>query len=503
MADGRPGPHPLPQRREGWTRPKHTASISDLHITDVEPVDPNRPLWRRHKHRDVTGDPRLIALLGHLRELSSGQPIELVLNGDVFDFDGVAAVPDPAPFPVSWLERARGLYPEEAKSAWKMRRILGDHPELVDALRTWLRDGNTMVFVIGNHDLELHWPAVQSELREALAPPDPDALTVNEFYLVSGEDTLFTHGNQLDPYCVCPDPMHPLIEHDGRRRIRMPFGCLAGKLMLNGMGLFNPYDDANFIRPFGEYLKFFFQYVARYQPHIVWSWLWSAAVTLVVAVDDGSRAPVRDPATLAQREASAARRARTTPSTLRALREIAEHSAVLRPWRVARELWLDRAFGLLLVVILAFQLFSAAHFLTGVGAGWAAVIFLALLPPFLFYARKVRSEVADMEARIRARLGALAEAARVKRVVMGHTHRAMHESVGDVEYFNTGHWAPAYSDVHCTRPVGIQGFVWLRPVGRRREAELRRFSDGRSTVIAPPEAVATAPPGDVVAAHAG
>lgn len=503
MGDERPDPHPLPPRREARPRPRFTAGISDLHISDVEPVHPDRPLWRRHKQAEVGGDARLVAFLAHLRELSGGQPVELVLNGDVFDFDGVAAVPDDPPFPVSWLERARGLHPEEPKSAWKMRRILDHHPAVVAALRAWLAEGNTLVFVVGNHDLELHWPQVQRELRHALAPPHPDALTICEFFVVSGEDTLFTHGNQLDPYCVCPDPLHPLVESDGRRRVRLPFGSLAGKLMLNGMGLFNPYDDANFIRPLREYLRFFVTQLVRYQPLIAWDWLWSAAATLVLALDDGWRPAVRDPARLAHRENSAARRSRTTPATLRALREVSAHPAVFQPWRVARELWLDRALGLLMVGVLAFQLFSALHLLTGAGAVWAAVIFIALLPPFFFYAARVRSEVADMEGRIRAALPALARAARVKRVVMGHTHRAMHERIGDVDYFNTGHWAAAFSDAECTRPVGIQGFAWLRPVGRRREAELRRFIDGKSVVIAPPEAVATPAPPDRVTARAG
>jgi UDP-2,3-diacylglucosamine pyrophosphatase LpxH len=190
-----------------------TVVLSDLHLSDVEAPDPRWPLWRRHKHPDLLQDGRLVRFLDHVRTLAPGR-IELVLNGDVFDFDSIKAVPERPPFPVGWLERQRGLAPEQPKSAWKMRRILADHVELVGALGDFVAAGNELVLVIGNHDLELHWPAVQAEIRSALRLPPSDHARVRfcEWFTISGGDTLVTHGNQLDPYCVCQDPLHPLIE---------------------------------------------------------------------------------------------------------------------------------------------------------------------------------------------------------------------------------------------------------------------------------------------------
>jgi hypothetical protein len=66
----------------------------------------------------------LLALLQHLRAEAGAARVELILAGDTFDFDTIVAIPEPAPFPVSWLERMRGLNAEEPKSTWKMRRIL-------------------------------------------------------------------------------------------------------------------------------------------------------------------------------------------------------------------------------------------------------------------------------------------------------------------------------------------------------------------------------------------
>ncbi len=485
-------PNDLPDRAERRAVPRrgpvHTAVISDLHLSDIEPPDPRRPAWRRYKHADVVDDGPLLRLLAHLRELSSGQPVELVLAGDIFDFDTVIRAPDPSPFPLSWLERCRGMVPEEARSAWKMGRILADHPALVRALTRWMEDGNFLVFIIGNHDLELHWPAVQAELRAALAPPRHDALTVCEFFRVCGGDTLVMHGNQLDAYCVCHDPLHPFIEVKGRLRVRLPFGNVAGKLMMNGMGLFNPHVETSFIRPFTEYVTFFFRYVARQQPFLAWTWFWTAIATLWVSVDEGLRPALRDPARLEERVRDAARRARSTPSMVRALRDVAVHPAVFSPLKVARELWLDRVALLFLLVVVVFQFSTALHWMSGVGPGWAVALFLALLPFYVAYARSCRSEVGDTEATIEQRIGELAGIARVSRVVMGHTHRAAVRRHDGVDFLNTGHWSPAYDDVECTIKVGRNGFAWIYPGQTARESELRVFDGEGSAALPAPSA---------------
>jgi hypothetical protein len=43
------------------------------------------------------------------------------------------------------------------------------HSEGFDALAEWLVQGNSLVIVKGNHDLEWYWPGVRNYLRRALA----------------------------------------------------------------------------------------------------------------------------------------------------------------------------------------------------------------------------------------------------------------------------------------------------------------------------------------------
>ena len=250
-------------RSESW-RGLHTVVLSDVHLADAEIPPPDNPLWKRYKHPDLFVDGSLKRLLEELQRQIDG-PIELVLNGDLFDFDSVMVIPESPDFPVSWLERRRGLNAQEPKSRFKIRRILQDHPMFVQALRAFLLEGHRVVFVIGNHDIELHWPSVQKEIRDHFDLPEDLRRNVSfaEWFYISGGDTLIEHGSQYDAYCLCSNPIFPLIRKGSKRSVRLPFGNLAGRYMTNGMGLFNPHVESSFIMSLREYLIFFFKHLIR------------------------------------------------------------------------------------------------------------------------------------------------------------------------------------------------------------------------------------------------
>ncbi len=471
--------------------PRHSFVVSDLHLADAEAEDPRRPLWRRYKLREHFPDASLRRFLAHARALSGGEPMELVLNGDIFDFDCVVATPNRVEarelgFSVGWLERARGLGAERAKSLWKMQRILSQHPEFIADLRDHVLAGNRLVYVIGNHDLEMHWPEVQQAFIDALdLPPDQDwDVRVCEWFYRSEGDTLITHGNQLDPYCLCHDPLRPFTEVRGKRRVRLPFGDLAGKYLSNGIGWFNPHVADTFVRSVWEWVTFFYKVIARQQPLILLTWLWSAMAALVVSLRDGTLPPVDDPLQFEDRLTRLAAKAQATAGMTLALQSVDAHPAVFRPWKVMRELWLDRAFLLALIGWGSFQVIAGLNLFAEISAWWIVLVLSVLLVPFFFYARAVDSDVSEVEAMIRARTPTLAAISRCRRVVMGHTHGARFDLLGPVEYLNTGHWAPGFHDLECTRRHGLRAFAWIRPdPSGPRKAELRDWQDPGSVAL--------------------
>ncbi len=475
----------------------HTFVVSDIHLSDSQPLEPRRPLWKRYKGRDLFIDDAFSRFLVAARELAGadenagavGPPIELVLNGDIFDFDSVMAMPSDPAFDINWLERRRGLDPEEPKSVYKMSVILAEHPVFVEALRSFLNDGHRVVFVIGNHDAELNWPSVQAKIRSAILPEGESGdLRFCEWFYLSERDTLIEHGHQYDSYCVCPNPVHPLIHVRGHDRVRLPFGNLAGKYMLNGMGLFNPHVESTFIRPAWGYAKFFVRYVIRTQPLLVWSWFWSAMATLVVSLHEGFLPALRDPFSLEERVDGIAERANVAPRIVRGMQTMHVHPAVFNPLSILRELWLDRAILFAMLILGTFQLFSFLNVLVNISLWWWGLLFALFMPPFVFYARTVNSNVNKYATGLRQYVAKTARLTHVKRAIMGHTHEECHRDIAGVEFLNTGTWSPAYEDVACTAPFGRKCFAWLRPTDHGRVAELREWQDPGSVVI-PPEDV--------------
>lgn len=443
----------------------HTAIISDLHICEAEPVNKKFPLWKKYKTRDFFFDEAFAEFLNHIVGMAGGKQVELVLNGDIFDFDSVLSLPLDAPFRVDWLERKRGLNSEEEKSIFKMAQILSDHPEWVKALRDFLISGNRAIFIIGNHDLELHWPGVQEKLIEHLKLPEPTRENVRfcEWFYVSNGDTFIEHGNQQDPYCRCLDPVSPFVLQYNKMEIRLPFGNIACRYMINGMGFFNPHVDTNYVMSLGQYLRFFVRYMARAQPLIIWTWFWGAFLTLVKSISDSLLPALRDPLRTEDRIDEVAKKANATPRMVRELRELFAHPATHRPTVVARELWLDRAFLILLTLLALLEVFLFIKRVYDISFFWMFIPILLLMPFFLFYSRTIRSNVTqykEPQDDILAMTGAITKTGRV---VYGHTHIVRHEIIGAIEHLNPGSWSPAFLDVECKKPIGQKTFVWIQP----------------------------------------
>lgn len=465
-----------------FSQAKFTAVISDLHLCEAEPVNKRFPLWKKYKTRQFFFDSAFRDYLDHIVGMAEGGEVELVLNGDIFDFDSVLALPDDAAFRISWLERKRGLNSEEEKSVFKFGRILDDHHEWIAALRWFVQCGHRVVFVIGNHDLELHWPAVKELLFERLQLPEPfrDNVRFCEWFYVSNGDTFIEHGNQQDPYCLCIDPLSPFILQYNKMEIRLPFGNIACRYMINGMGFFNPHVDSNFVMSAAQYVKFFFTYMLRAQPLLLWTWLWGAFLTMVRSVADTLLPSLKDPLRMEDRIEEVAKKANATPRMVRELRELFAHPATRRPIIIARELWLDRAFLVLITLIALLEGFLFIKQVYDLSFFWMFIPILVFVPFFIFYSRAIRSNVAQYKQPQDDILAMTGKITKTNRVIYGHTHHVRHEIIGAVEHLNSGSWSPAFLDVECTKPTGQKTFIWIQPsVEGGREARIFHF-DGRA-----------------------
>jgi UDP-2,3-diacylglucosamine pyrophosphatase LpxH len=462
----------------------YTAIISDLHLTDSEPprhkVKSRHPLWKKFKTKEFYIDDPLSRFLDHIQKEAAGNEVELVLNGDIFDFDSVMSLPEKPVYKVNWLETRRGLFPRQEKSLFKIKIILEEHKLFTDSLRNFMNNGHKVIIIPGNHDVELHFPEVQSYIRDVfnLAEDKKNNLVFTSWFYISNKDTLIEHGHQQDPYCICENPLNPFLLDYNELSVRLPFGNVACRYMMNGLGLFNPHVEKNYIMSVPEYINFFLKYLITAQPLIIWTWLWGSVATLWHVTIDRFATPFKGDISQEVRVNNAAISSQATPSMVRQLQELFVVPATNNPILIAKELWLDRLFLILFSFLVMFNVVSMISDYMQISLFWVFLPFALFIPFFLFYARSVTSLVSEYKEPSEVLLSRQSEITGVKRIVYGHTHIARHEYYGHVEHLNSGTWSPAFTDVECTLTYERNHYVWIAPSAQNpniRKAELKQY----------------------------
>lgn len=215
--------------------------LSDLHISAGNPPGEYSP------YEDFHYD---LALEEFLDYYSSGAfrsiPVELILNGDIFD-----------PLKVS----VNGLFPDRISNAIaleKMGRCLNGHPVVVRALRRFLsRKGKSITYIMGNHDLEIAYLSVQELVRTVLCAGNAGApiqfRVFDPFYDLPG-GVRVCHGNQFE--ALNRVDLHRLfITRGGQEPIlNLPWGSIFLLKVLVPIKEKRPY--INLVHPFSRYFSF-------------------------------------------------------------------------------------------------------------------------------------------------------------------------------------------------------------------------------------------------------
>ncbi|MBL9111902.1 MAG: metallophosphoesterase, partial [Myxococcales bacterium] len=179
-------------------------------------------------------DEDLTKLLRHYADVPpAGERWRVVIAGDFIDFIGMTVKGDRAlEGTLTDEERVHGLGSAAEHAREKLRRVTARHADVFDALAELVARGNALTLVHGNHDVELHWDEVKSDLRAELlrrAEATRPSLDRNAFLArIEFEPWFFfwkgvayiEHGHQYDPYCANEHVMAPLSPLDPRRIMR-------------------------------------------------------------------------------------------------------------------------------------------------------------------------------------------------------------------------------------------------------------------------------------------
>lgn len=175
--------------------PKLKFILSDLHLGAGFAGDGGNRL------EDFTADEEFVRLLQHiLHESEQDQrEIELIINGDFFEFLQVPATDD---------YRPGTIYPPEAyldssepASIRRLSLITRGHRQVFNALSDFMHASQPqrrITIIKGNHDVHLFWPRVKSHLREILgASGTRSSLLLFAEEFVSREKIYVAHGHQF------------------------------------------------------------------------------------------------------------------------------------------------------------------------------------------------------------------------------------------------------------------------------------------------------------------
>lgn len=440
--------HPYVQKGGSWptlcAMERRYLVLSDLHLCDVEE---HRDGWKAYKRPQHLFDAELDALVE--RFVAQGDPqdtLTLVLNGDIVDFDLVTAVPDDPPWPVSRGERKRGLACTEAKSAWKLRHVLAAHQQFLGTLARFVAAGHQVVYVAGNHDQELSFPAVREELlRNLEARAEALGLTFRRdavrferwFYYVPGE-VYVEHGQQYDFYTSFRHVLDPVLD-DGT--LALPMGNLSSRYLMSNIGFFNPHAS-DYILNIYRYISHWLRYYAFSKRSLAVVWFTGSLLVLsrMLRIKRKTRENPPDEQALL---AAYARRQGLPVATVRALDRLKRLPVMYRIFRVLREFWIDR---LVMALIMIGGTVTLA--LVDVPLWLKLGVPLTAFPLVYFvYEEVVHGEtIYSAEANYPELAGRIAALLDVKVVTFGHSHEPLLMPLGrGASYVNTGTWAPIFT----------------------------------------------------------
>ncbi|MFO0555764.1 MAG: hypothetical protein U0271_45730 [Polyangiaceae bacterium] len=428
---------------------RHTVVLSDVHLSQAHPHDESDPLWMRYRQRDCHPDVDFASLVDEMLRRAAGDALEVVWNGDVFDFD--------APWVKDGVSSFEEYPLDDRGCAEQVERIIDDHPIWFEAAGRVVAAGHRLLILSGNHDIELYWPGVRAAIRRAIGRHAPDLSTdelearvrFRAWFHLTEDGIYLEHGSQYDMFNGVRHAMLPVTRK--RDWIHPQTGKLAFKRTGSRMGYFNPYHEGTFYMGLFGYLGHYLRFYAFSSRRHIWRvWFWGSFDT---ALDiwrhrhdedwsDEARALAHEE-TGVSLDAIDATHALTVPSAERWMLPI------------LRELWLDRAIWLFILLTTSIVGAVLGGLLAGaITLGLTAAVFITyeLVTP--------KPDIRTYDSGAASRVERLFEIHNARAVCMGHTHRpsGVWRDVAGTPRFtgNSGSWCPAYHDQSCTKPVYVR-----------------------------------------------
>jgi UDP-2,3-diacylglucosamine pyrophosphatase LpxH len=415
------------------TAPHRYLIVSDFHLTTGQ--DAVTSQWSDTE--DFFWDTEFAEFLSHYTD---GTPTTLIINGDLVDFLQILDIPDPgecSEFGIApeEINRKYGLRCTEAAAGYQIARVIRGHISLFQALALFVAHGNTLIFVNGNHDIQLFWRQVQANIMHAFRsicrdkelPFDEHRVSFHPWcYFVPG--LLFAeHGNQYESTTAFRNPFMPLLPVDlldGRKKqLDLDLSGFLVRYVTNRVEPINPLADN--VRPLSEYYTFLW----KTHP---WVALRTFASTAVLIHRIFRKRRLWSDKTIRRRYADICRE-NVSAMAMEAHRfsdgTPEDHARITALFQRIRTRYHERP-------------------------AWERKLW-----PFL---RKRRNVLPNMSHVLRSRAGKIASLLGTPYVVFGHSHIPDTAALSNGgRYFNTGTWIPTFTSAKPDTPDELQ-FTFFR-----------------------------------------
>ncbi len=222
--------------------------LSDLHLG--RGLDPESGHYNRLEAFFYDEDFRRFCRFLCAEAKERGTGLKVIMNGDVFDLLRIDAEDaDRGKLP---RERRYGPTLTPAVAARTLQAILAGHPAFAEGLAILVSAGHDVIFLPGNHDIEMQWAPVQAQVRDAVmkvvhaqggdaavSAAQPHLIFKPWFHHEPGRIWI-EHGCQYDPENAFRYPLRQgLVDRPDEvfhAEQDMPFGNFIQRYLYNAFG---------------------------------------------------------------------------------------------------------------------------------------------------------------------------------------------------------------------------------------------------------------------------
>ncbi|HET9932033.1 MAG TPA: metallophosphoesterase, partial [Polyangiaceae bacterium] len=441
---------------------------------------PQRARASERRKRDLVG------FLDYYREhRKGGRSWRLVIAGDFVDFVGMSVLPtaDYETEP-SEEELAHGLGGAWDHALAKLRLLMRHEVEVMTSLARFIADGNSLVIVRGNHDVEWHWEAVQKAFRDelsALANFAPEQLEFRAWFYYEEGRVFIEHGHQYDAYCSFEHILNPVSPADPRRTVRSLSDVLVRYVVRPTRGMTEAGHAAAGI---WDYLRFAASLGFRGMLQLTRRFAASTLALFSLWREHVSEAAAHIQHEQELRLSALGRAHKIQVERLKALLRLHRPPITKSLPAIFASVMLDRVLlafvGLAMLFAIAMWAPSWRHGLLEAGAATVALLGIG-------YAWRRMRDTLEPSAELRERSPLIARLFPAALVVMGHTHLPeKHVANDSTTYVNLGAWAEDdVEDGHTPNLPATRTHLVVADAGDESVTELFTWHDEGPAVFRP------------------